>query len=54
MNKVILIGRLGKDPELRHTQSGDAVCNFTLATVERWRGRDGQKQERTEWHRVTV
>jgi len=54
MNKVILIGRLGKDPELRHTQNADPVCNFTLATVERWRGRDGQKQEKTEWHKITV
>lgn len=54
VNKVILIGRLGADPEVRFTQSGQAVATFTLATNERWTDRNGQKQERTEWHRVVV
>jgi len=55
VNKVILIGNLGRDPELRYTQSGQAVANFTLATTERFAGRDGgERQERTEWHRVVA
>ena len=54
VNKVILIGNLGRDPELRYTQSGQGVTNFTLATNERWRDKDGNNQERTEWHRVVV
>lgn len=54
VNKVILIGNLGRDPELRYTQGGQAVCNFTLATNEQWRDRDGNNQERTEWHRIVV
>ena len=54
VNKVILIGNLGRDPELRYTQSGSAVANFTLATNERWRDKDGNNQERTEWHRIVV
>lgn len=54
VNKVILVGRLGQDPELRYTQSGTAVCNFSMATSEQWTDKQGQKQERTEWHRVVV
>ncbi len=55
LNKVMLIGNLGTDPELRHTASGQAVASFSLATNERWVGRDGgQAQERTEWHRIVV
>ncbi len=54
INKVILIGRLGQEPELKYTPSGAAVCNFTLATSETWTDKNGQKQERTEWHRVVV
>lgn len=54
VNKVILIGRLGKDPDVRYTPSGQAVANFTMATSENWTGKDGQKQERTEWHRIVV
>lgn len=54
VNKVILIGNLGRDPEMRHTQGGRAVANFTLATNERWRDRDGNAQERTEWHRIVA
>jgi single-strand DNA-binding protein len=54
INKVILIGNLGKDPELRHTPQGQAVCNFSIATSESWTDKSGQKQERTEWHRIVV
>ncbi len=54
VNKVILIGNLGKDPEIRYTQSGDPIANFSLATNEAWTDRNGQKQEHTEWHSVEV
>ncbi len=54
VNKVILLGRLGKDPELRYTTNGSAVCNFPVATSESWNDKSGQKQEKTEWHRVVV
>ena len=55
VNKVILLGRLGQDPELKYTPSGAAVCNFSLATSETWNDKNsGQKQVRTEWHRVVV
>lgn len=54
VNKVILIGNLGADPEVRYTASGTAVGNFRIATSESWTDRDGQKQERTEWHRIVV
>ena len=54
VNKVILLGHLGKDPELRYTPSGSAVCNFSIATNEYWIDKSGQKQERTEWHRIVV
>lgn len=54
MNRVTLIGHLGADPELRQTDAGTAVCNLRMATSERWTGRDGERQERTEWHTVTV
>jgi single-strand DNA-binding protein len=54
LNKVMLIGNLGRDPEMRYTQSGDPIANFSLATSERWTDKSGQRQERTEWHRVEV
>ncbi len=54
INKVILIGRLGKDPEMRFTPSGKAVTNFTMATNEVWMDQGGEKQERTEWHRIVT
>ena len=54
VNKVILIGNLGRDPELRFTKDGRPVTNFTLATNERWRDKQGNSQERTEWHRIVV
>ena len=55
VNKAILIGNLGRDPELRYTQNGQAVVNFTLATSENWTDKtSGEKVERTEWHRIVV
>jgi single-strand DNA-binding protein len=55
INKVILIGRLGRDPEIRYTPDGRAVANFSIATSEEWRDKDsGEKKERTEWHRIVV
>jgi single-strand DNA-binding protein len=54
LNKVMLIGNLGKDPELRFTPSGRAVARFSIATSEQWTTPEGQKQERTEWHNVVV
>ena len=55
VNKVILIGRLGKDPEVRYAPSGAAVANFTMATSEEWKDKNtGEKQERTEWHRIVA
>lgn len=53
VNKAILIGNLGKDPETRYMTNGDAVTNITLATTETWKDKNGEKQEKTEWHRVT-
>ena len=54
VNKVILIGNLGRDPEVRFTQGGTPVANFTMATTERWNDPSGEKKERTEWHRIVV
>lgn len=54
INKVILIGRLGRDPETRYMPSGDAVTNFSIATDEQWRDRNGERQTRTEWHNITL
>jgi single-strand DNA-binding protein len=54
VNKVILIGNLGRDPELRYTKSGQAVANFTLATSESFQNREGNREERTEWHRIVA
>ncbi len=54
VNKVILVGNLGRDPELRYTKTGQAVANFSLATTEQWNSRDGQREERTEWHRIVA
>jgi single-strand DNA-binding protein len=54
VNKVILIGNVGRDPELRYTQSGQAVANFSLATTERFQNRSGEREERTEWHRIVA
>lgn len=54
MNKVILIGNLGADPESRSTNEGTAVCNFRIATTERWKDKQGEKQEKTEWHSIVA
>jgi single-strand DNA-binding protein len=54
VNKVILIGNLGVDPEVKFISNGTAVCNFSLATNEKWKGKDGEMQEKTEWHRIVV
>ena len=54
VNKAILIGRLGADPEMRYTADGTAVCKFSLATSRKFTTKDGQKQEKTEWHRIVV
>jgi single-strand DNA-binding protein len=52
VNKVILVGNLGRDPETRYTTSGDAVTNIRVATTDTWKDKNGEKQERTEWHTV--
>jgi single-strand DNA-binding protein len=54
INKVILIGNLGQNPEVKHSASGQAICNMSIATSEAWTDKNGQKQEKTEWHRVVV
>jgi single-strand DNA-binding protein len=54
VNKVILIGNLGRDPEVRSTPSGQPVASFTVATSRRWRDKNGQRQEQTEWHNIVV
>lgn len=54
VNKVILVGNLGRDAEMKQTPSGSAVSSFSVATTEKWTGKDGQKQEKTEWHRCVL
>lgn len=54
VNKVILVGRLGQNPELRHTTQGGAVANFSLATNESYKDKEGKKIEKTEWHKIVV
>ena len=54
VNKVILLGNLGSEPELKYTPSGKAVANFSLATSEQWTKKDGEKNEKTEWHRIVA
>jgi single-strand DNA-binding protein len=54
VNKVILIGNLGRDPETRYTTGGDAIANLNIATTEQWKDKSGEKQEKTEWHRVVL
>jgi single-strand DNA-binding protein len=53
-HKIILVGNLGRDPEMRYAPSGDPITNFSMATSEKWTGQDGQRQERTIWWRVSV
>ncbi|MCL2760374.1 MAG: single-stranded DNA-binding protein [Desulfuromonadales bacterium] len=54
LNKVLLIGNLGKDPEVRYTTSGQAVASFSIATTERFKNRNGEMEERTEWHNIVL
>lgn len=54
INKVILLGRLGKDPEIRATQDGKEIANLTIATSESWKDKNGERKEKTEWHRVVL
>ena len=54
LNKAMLIGNLGADPEIRYTQEGTPVATFNIATTEKWKGKDGQQQEQTEWHRIVA
>ena len=54
VNKVILVGNLGRDPEVRYTKAGQAVASFSLATSEKWTGKDGKKEEKVEWHRIVA
>lgn len=54
VNKVILMGNLGRDPEVRYMPNGDPVCNFSLATTDIWKDKNGNKQERTEWHNIIL
>ena len=54
VNKVILIGNVGRDPETRYMPSGDAMVNLSLATTDTWKDKNGEKQEKTEWHRIVI
>lgn len=54
MNMAILIGNVGQDPDIRNTQGGSKVANFSLATTERWKSKEGERKEHTEWHRIVV
>lgn len=54
VNKVILVGNLGRDPEVRYTPNGDAVANYSIATTETWKDKNGMRQEKTEWHNVVM
>lgn len=54
INKVIIVGNLGNDPETKYSGNGNAITNISVATSEGWKGQDGQKQERTEWHRIVM
>ena len=54
VNKVILVGNLGRDPEMRYMPSGDALASFSIATTDTWKDKSGQRQERTEWHRISM
>lgn len=54
VNKVMLVGRLGRDPEVRYMSNGDAVANFSMATDENWKDKDGNRQQKTEWHNIVL
>jgi len=53
-NKAILVGNVGQDPEIRHNTAGEPIANISLATSEKWTNKDGEKQEKTEWHRIVI
>jgi single-strand DNA-binding protein len=54
LNKVFLMGRVGKEPEVKYTPSGSAVANFSMATSEKWKNKDGKQEEKTEWHNIVA
>jgi single-strand DNA-binding protein len=54
VNKAIIVGNLGRDPEMRYTASGDTISSFSVATTETWKDKQGEKQEKTEWHNITI
>lgn len=54
INKAIIVGNLGNDPEIRYSSGGDAIANMNIATTDSWKDKEGRKQEKTEWHRVTM
>ncbi len=54
VNNVTILGNIGQSPEVKYTTGGDAVCNLSVATSEKWKGKDGEQKEHTEWHRVTL
>lgn len=54
VNKVIIVGNLGKDPEMKFMPNGKAACNFSVATTDKWKDKSGEQQERTEWHRIAT
>ena len=54
INKVVLVGNLGRDPEIRHTASGSKIAHLSVATSDTWRDKNGERQEKTEWHRVVI
>lgn len=54
INKAIILGNLGKDPDIRYMPNGDAVANFSIATTESWKDKNGEKQEKTEWHNISA
>jgi single-strand DNA-binding protein len=54
VNKVILVGNLGKEPEVRFMPNGEAVCNFSIATTDNWKDKNGEKQSKTEWHNIVI
>ena len=54
INKVVLVGNLGREPEVRHTNSGQKIVHLSVATSDTWRDKNGERQERTEWHRVVI
>jgi single-strand DNA-binding protein len=54
VNKAIIVGNLGRDPEMRYTPNGDPIASFSVATTEKWKDKQGEQQEKTEWHNITI